>query len=181
MWGIVNYHVLKTKILNIELLSNNHSGQLLTYYKSNKKHLEKWEPKRESNYYTNPFFRNLIIKRLEEIENGQSIRFVIMPKDNSTIIGVCNYTEITNRKCHLGYSISKEYEGQGLMYEALLRTNQYIFYKTDINIIQASIIINNHRSKNLLHKLLFKYQGIINNYLEINGKLEDHSIHYLKI
>ena len=28
-------------------------------------------------------------------------------------------------------------------------------------------------------KLLFKYQGKINNYLEINGKLEDHSIYYL--
>ena len=68
-----------------------------------------------------------------------------MPNDNSTIIGVCNYTEITNSKCHLGYSIAKEYEGQGLMCEALLRTNQYIFDKTEINIIQASIIINNHK------------------------------------
>ena len=179
MWGFVNYYVLKTKILNIELLSINHSGQLLSYYKSNKEHLEKWEPKRKSNYYTDLFFRNLIIKRLEEIENGQSIRFVIMPNDNSTIIGVCNYTKITNINCHLGYSISKEYEGQGLMYEALLRTNQYIFDKTNINIIQASIIINNQKSKNLLHKLLFKYQGKINIYLEINGKLEDHSIYYL--
>ena len=82
-------------------------------------------------------------------------------------------------KCHLGYSIYEEYEGKGLMYEALLKTNQYIFDKIDIKTIQASIIIKNQRSNRLLERLLFKYIGKVNNYLEINGKLEDHSIYHL--
>jgi len=65
------------------------------------------------------------------------------------------------------------------MYEALLKTNQYIFDKIDIKTIQASIIIKNQRSNRLLERLLFKYIGKVNNYLEINGKLEDHSIYHL--
>ena len=117
--------MLKTENLNIELLSNNHSAHLLNYYKKNKEHLEKWEPKRDSSFYTASFFKRLIIKRLKEIQKGQSVRFVIIPNESNTIIGVCNYTIEFDMKCHLGYSISEEYEGKGLMYEALLKTNQY--------------------------------------------------------
>ena len=171
--------MLKTENLKIELLSNNHSAHLLNYYKRNKDHLERWEPKRDSNFYNVSFFKTLMIKRLEKFEKGQSIRFVIMHNKINKIIGVCNYTIETDIKCHLGYSISEEDEGKGLMYEALLKTNQYIFVKTDIKIIQASIIIKNQRSNRLLDRLLFKYKGKVNNYLEINGKLEDHSIYHL--
>jgi ribosomal-protein-alanine N-acetyltransferase len=171
--------MLKTEKLNIVLLSNNHSAHLLNYYKKNKEHLEKWEPKRDSSFYTASFFKRLIIKRLKEIQKGQSVRFVIIPNESNTIIGVCNYTIESDMKCHLGYSISEEYEGKGLMYEALLKTNQYIFDKIDIKTIQASIIIKNQRSNRLLERLLFKYIGKVNNYLEINGKLEDHSIYHL--
>ena len=97
------------------------------------------------------------------------MHFIMLNKLKTQMLGHCNYTKIDNKKCWLGYSISKVFEGQSLMYEALLLTNTYMFNNMGIKEIRAGILPNNERSIRLIKRLGFKYVGEKDE-LEINGE-----------
>ena len=80
----------------------------------------------------------------------------------------------TFQSCQLGYAIAKRYEGQGLMEEALRRTNDFIFSDIGLHRIMAAYLPHNKRSGSLLSKLGFKEEGFAEKYLKINGVWEDH-------
>ena len=55
------------------------------------------------------------------------MHFIMLNDSKSEILGVCNYTKIGKGECWLGYSISSKYEGMGIMYEAVVSSNNYMF------------------------------------------------------
>ena len=104
--------------------------------------------------------------------------FVILNKARSKMIGGCNYTKIKDQKCFLGYSISKDCEGKGLMYKALMLTNSYVFDNLDVESIRSSILPSNKRSLRLIERLGFKCLGDKSE-LEIAGKVRELDIYTL--
>lgn len=104
--------------------------------------------------------------------------FFIREKDNpSKIIGFCNFTQIfygSFQACYLGYKIDHEYEGKGLMLEALEATIKYVFEELKIHRIMANYMPVNIRSAKLLDRLEFAIEGYARNYHLINDRREDH-------
>ena len=94
------------------------------------------------------------------------------------ILGVCNYTKIKDGTCWLGYSISKKYEGMGIMYEGVVSSNNYMFTQYPICQINAGFITRNRRSIKLITRLFFKPTGNFQK-MEINGKVEQIEIYNL--
>jgi ribosomal-protein-alanine N-acetyltransferase len=93
------------------------------------------------------------------------------------IIGFCHFTQIflgPFQACYLGYKIDYEYEGKGLMFEALEASIRYVFEDLKLHRIMANYMPINLRSANLLNRLGFKIEGFAKNYLLINNKWEDH-------
>ena len=169
---------MKLENFILEKISSKHYELLFNYYNSNKEHLESWEPTRTDNYYTLDFHIQRTNDRINLINKKKSMHFILLNKLKPEIIGVCNYTDIKNGECWLGYSISKNYQGTGYMYEALINTNNHMFRDFQIKKINAGIIIRNNRSMKLVSRLSFKSTG---NYkeLEINGNIEKLKIYYL--
>ena len=162
---------MKLENFIIETISIKQYQLLFNYYCSNKEHLEPWEPTRVNNYYTLDFHINRTNNRIDLIKKKKSMHFILLNNQKTEIIGVCNYTDIKDNECWLGYSISKNYQGLGYMYQALINTNHYMFNKFGIKKINAGIMKNNNRSINLISRLSFK-STTNNNKLEINGKIE---------
>ena len=102
----------------------------------------------------------------------------MVDKEKTKMLGHCNYTKIKNKKCWLGFSISKESEGKSLMYEALKLTNAYVIKNLRIKEIRAGILPNNDRSIRLIKRLNFKYVGEQDE-LEINGETRTYETHLL--
>jgi ribosomal-protein-alanine N-acetyltransferase len=100
------------------------------------------------------------------------------PADVATpIIGTCNYTNIVRgpfQACHLGYQIARQWEGQGLMAEALRATNAFAFDTLRLHRIMANYRPENVRSAQLLERLGFAREGVAKDYLFINGAWCDH-------
>ena len=96
----------------------------------------------------------------------------------SEILGVCNYTKIGKGECWLGYSISSKYEGMGIMYEAVVSSNNYIFTQYPICQLNAGVIIRNKRSMKLINRLYFNPTGNFQK-MEINRKIEQLEIYNL--
>lgn len=140
----------------------------------NSHHLKKWESTGESDLEDDQ-------KRLEnwikEVDEGKSARFVIRLKGDENIIGFCNFSQIFHgsfQACYLGYKIDHEYEGKGMMFEALQSAICYVFEELKLHRIMANYMPINKRSAKLLDRLGFVIEGYAKNYLLINHQWEDH-------
>ena len=168
---------LCTERLICRLLEPHEAPLMCTFRRENKAHLEKWEPLRKPAFFTESFWQAQLRVQLRDFREGVSTNFCILDRDEVSIVGVCNYTNIvrgTFQSCQLGYAVSKRHEGQGLMEEALLQTNDFIFSELGLHRIMAAYLPHNHRSGSLLSKLGFKKEGFAERYLKINGVWEDH-------
>ena len=172
---------MKSKNFDLEIINFSHASLQLEYYSLNKNHLEIWEdttpPKK---FYTLKYQQNKIKELLDLINNKESMHFILLNKSKSKMIGTCDYTKIKNKKCWLGYSISKNLEGNNLMYEALLLTNSYVNNNLGVKEIRAGILPDNERSIKLIKRLHFKYIGQKDE-LEINGEMKTYDTHIQKI
>jgi ribosomal-protein-alanine N-acetyltransferase len=93
------------------------------------------------------------------------------------IIGVCNFTNILRgvfQACFLGYSVDHKHQGQGIMYEALKASTDFVFKHLKLHRIMANYMPRNEKSGKLLRKLGFVVEGFARDYLKINGQWEDH-------
>ena len=168
---------LCTERLVCRLLEPHEAPLMCAFRKENKTHLEKWEPLRKPAFFTESFWQAQLRVQLRDFREGVSTNFCILDRDEVSIVGVCNYTNIvrgTFQSCQLGYAVSKRHEGQGLMEEALRHTNDFVFSELGLHRIMAAYLPHNHRSGSLLSKLGFKKEGFAERYLKINGVWEDH-------
>lgn len=140
---------------------------------ANAEHLSPWEtlPK-------DPV-ENRLLGLIKDVEDGRSVRFFIFLKDHpeGPIVGMCNFTQIFRgffQACFLGYKIGKDYEGQGMMFEALNAGIKYMFEKENLHRVMANYMPKNDRSGKLLKRLGFVIEGHAKDYLLINGVWEDH-------
>ena len=168
---------LFTDRLICRLLEPHEAKLMCSFRRENKNHLERWEPLRKPSFFTESFWQAQLRTQLRDFREGVSANFSILDKDEVFIVGVCNYTNIvrgTFQSCQLGYAIAKQCEGQGLMEEALRRTNDFVFSQLGLHRIMAAYLPHNQRSGSLLGKLGFKREGFAEKYLKINGIWEDH-------
>ncbi|MBW4602930.1 MAG: GNAT family N-acetyltransferase [Calothrix sp. FI2-JRJ7] len=117
-------------------------------------------------------FRN--IERAERLINTwedrfltrQGIRWGIAKKNENVIIGTCGYRLWGKPMfcAELGYELSKPYWRQGIMTEAVLRIIRFAFERMELNRIEATVMLENTASINLLSKLGFTEEGILRDF-----------------
>lgn len=94
-------------------------------------------------------------------------------------IGVFRQGNIHRQTGELGYYISEEYWGKGIMTEAVKQICKYVFYKSDIIRIYAEPFAYNAASCRVLEKAGFQCEGTLRNNAVKNGKAIDMKIYSL--
>jgi len=171
--------VLNTKNLIIRNLALEDYKELLDYYVRNKEHFEKFEPKRDLQFYTEEVQKNILTESYRQFINGVSIDFGIF-KENKLIgkIKLSNIVYGIFKNGILGYSIDQNYQGKGFMKEAVDKVVDYAFNEVNLHRVEASALLDNERSKGVLSGCGFKELGINKEYLFINDKWHDHITFY---
>lgn len=117
-------------------------------------------------------------KWVQEQAEGKACRFFLFSKtEPEDILGAVNFTQIFRgafQACYLGYKIDSQFEGKGLMKEALQASIDYVFDELHLHRIMANYLPHNKRSAALLSRLGFIKEGFAKNYLLIDDKWEDH-------
>lgn len=93
------------------------------------------------------------------------------------IVGSVTLSSITGgffRNCFLGYKIDARYARRGFMREALLATLDYAFDEMELHRVEANVMPRNRPSLELVRGLGFREEGLAREYLEIQGRWEDH-------
>ncbi len=79
-----------------------------------------------------------------------------------TFIGLIGFkaTDKGNRKTEIGYWLSAEYQGQGIMTRAVDLLCQYAFEELELNRVQIKCAVGNTPSSNIPRRLGFQFEGI---------------------
>ena len=169
--------VFSTAKIDVFLLSSNMARPLQEYLLYNKDRLAPFEPQRSPEYYELENINQRISAAINSQVQGSAVTFIITVKDAKNIIGIINFTGIIPgvfQACYLGFSIDKDFEGQGIMYSALQGAIGYVREHYGLHRIMANHLPNNAKSEQLLAKLGFVKEGYAQSYLKINGKWQDH-------
>lgn len=170
---------IKTGGLLLRMLEQDEAHLICAYVNENRDHLERLEPSRSEGYYKPEFWEAEIRRIHNDFFMGHAFRLCIFFKKapKGPIIGVCNFTNIFRgvfQACFLGYSVDHKYQGQGIMYESLKASTDFVFKHLKLHRIMANYMPRNERSGKLLKKLGFTIEGYAREYLKINGQWEDH-------
>lgn len=175
----IDYTEITSENLKMRILTPEDAKELLEYNIRNKRHLERYEPRRDNCFYTLEVQKKILEDSYRQYLNGSSLDFGIF-KDNKFIgkIKVSNIVYGIFKNGIIGYSIDKDEQGKGYMKEAVNRIVKYCFDELGLHRVEASALLENERSKGVLEGCGFLKLGINKNYLFINGKWRDHITYY---
>ena len=135
-----------------------------------------WKPhesKEESKIILDMFISHKKTFALEY--QGKVIGSVGVEKYNET-----HFPEFENKKCReIGYVLSKEYWGQGLMPEALKEVIRFLFENANLDVIFCGHFLWNEQSHRVQEKSGFKHYGF-DTYETAFGTTEENEVNILK-
>lgn len=139
--------------------------------------LKPFEPQWAPDALSADYFRRRLLRQAEDWQNDKGNYFLIIKKENNTLIGGMNINNICRGAAQytsLGYWIDRDHEGQGYMSECMRLTLRYCFEEIALHRINAACLPHNQRSRNLLLRAGFKEEGIGEKYMQIDGKWQNH-------
>ena len=116
-------------------------------------------------------------RKLQKLmETGES--FAIVHTETMKVIGVISVRRdihrFNNKAYMLGYVLDKEYRGRSLMPQAVKYMLKYLFMNMGADIVTAAHFPDNRRSKRVLEKCGFVYEGTLRReYSRFDGRILD--------
>lgn len=102
--------------------------------------------------------RDFINKINEKINKSESLYWAITLSDKNILVGtICLFSfSDENDKCEIGYELLTNFQGQGIMKEAVEKIIDYAFNTIKVQKIEAFFHRDNQRSIKLLEKFSFR-------------------------
>ena len=101
--------------------------------------------------------------------------WAIVKSDTNTLIGTCGFIghDTYHRRVEIAYDLHPNFQGQGIMQDAIKVCIKYAFNKMNAQRIEAVMLPENEKSANVLLKLGFQYEGILRQYKFFRHKMHD--------
>jgi len=142
--------------------------------------LRDWEPVWANDHLTRRAFRARVLWSQRAAKDGKAVPLLLTRKDTRQIIGALTLDNIRRGPAQagtLGYWMGPEFARQGYMSEALLGLTDYAFSTLDLGRLEAACLPENKPSRDLLEGVGFKYEGVAQAYLQINGRWRTHVLY----
>ena len=150
------------------------------YYARNREHLREWEPPIDDRYCDPAFHEPILDNNVLLAHRGQAFRFLIFERETGLtgdVLGHINLHNVTRGICQwaiLGYSVTQEREGTGLITEAGRALIRFAFEDLTLHRLDCNYQPHNTRSAAVARKLGFEINGMAKEYLFLNGAWRDH-------
>jgi|SRR5579871_1174160 len=119
--------------------------------------------------------RSIIQNHFDEIEHGRVHWWVAALSPRGPAIGECDLSEIDHRhkRAEVGFLFRREAWGQGYASEAMERVVAFAFKELELERLSARFHAGNLRSKKMLEKLGFVYEGSLRGDVLRDGERRD--------
>jgi ribosomal-protein-alanine N-acetyltransferase len=142
--------------------------------------LTPWEPLWAVDHLARKGFSNRVWWAQRSISNGSAMPLFLVRRADQALLGAITLDNIRRGPAQagtLGYWIGQPYARQGYMREAIAGVVHHAFDRLDLSRIEAACLPENQASRALLEKCGFKYEGVAQSYLQINGRWRTHVLY----
>lgn len=142
--------------------------------------LAKWEPSWAEDHLSRRAFTNRVYWANRAIGNGSAVPLFLQRRSDDMLLGAITLDNIRRGPAQagtLGYWIGQPFARQGYMREAIDALVHYAFDRLDLSRIEAACLPENAASRGLLEKAGFKYEGVAQSYLQIDGRWRTHVLY----
>ena len=117
----------------------------------------------------------MLQRRYERFWQRRGIRWAVTLKGNRDLIGSCGFNSLNQKVSagELGYELARPFWNQGIMTEAVIAAAGYGFSKMGLARMEAWIVPENRASANLLLKVGFQSEGVVEGKGYWNGRFHD--------
>lgn len=139
-----------------------------------------WEPAWQSDHLARRGFSNRVWWANRSIANGSAVPLFLIRREDQVFVGAITLDNIRRGPAQagtLGYWVGAPYARQGYMHEAIAGVLHHAFDHLDLSRIEAACLPENRASRGLLEKCGFKYEGVAQSYLQINGRWRTHVLY----
>ncbi len=142
--------------------------------------LTPWEPVWSHDHLSKRSFANRVLAASRSVESGSGVPVFLVRREDNRILGAITLDNIQRGPSQtgtLGYWIGQQYARQGYMKESVDAMVHYAFEQLDLSRIQAGCLPENKASRGVLEKSGFKYEGVAQSYLQIDGRWRTHVLY----
>lgn len=142
--------------------------------------LTPWEPAWAEDHLSRKSFTNRVYWAQRAISNGTAVPLFLIKRDTDDLLGAVTLDNIRRGPAQsgtLGYWIGALHARQGYMREAIEALVFYAFNQLDLSRVEAACLPENTASRGVLEKSGFKYEGVAQSYLQINGRWRSHVLY----
>jgi ribosomal-protein-alanine N-acetyltransferase len=142
--------------------------------------LRDWEPSWSSDHFSRRAFRSRVYWAWRARDEGRAVALFLTRRPDLRLLGAITLDNIRrgpSQSAQVGYWIGQEFARQGFMTEALAAVVHHAFTQLDLSRIEAACLPENVASRGLLERSGFKYEGVAQSYLQINGRWRNHVLY----
>lgn len=142
--------------------------------------LTPWEPTWAPDHLTRKAFTNRVYWAQRSIANGAALPLFLERRMDGALLGAITLDHIKRGPAQsgiTGYWIGEQHARQGYMRETITALVHHAFTVMDLSRIEAGCLPENTASRRLLEQCGYKYEGVAQSYLQINGRWRNHVLY----
>lgn len=142
--------------------------------------LKPWEPTWASDHLSRKSFANRVYWAQKSIANGTAVPLFLFRREDDMLLGAITLDNIRRGPAQAGttgYWVGEPYARQGYMREAIVALVHHAFTALDLSRIEAGCLPENTPSRRLLESCGYKYEGVAQSYLQIDGRWRNHVLY----
>ena len=142
--------------------------------------LQPWEPVWSEDHLSRRAFTNRVYWAQRAEAQGTALPLILIRRTDRRILGAITLDNIRRgpaQTATIGYWIGARHARQGYMAEAIGAVTRHAFTTMDLSRIEAACLPDNAASRGVLERAGFKYEGVAQSYLQINGRWRTHVLY----
>lgn len=142
--------------------------------------LTPWEPSWSADHLSRKAFTNRVYWAQRASRNNSAIPLFMERLVDGALLGAITIDNIRRgpaQMATIGYWTGVRHARQGYMTEAIDAVVRYAFTTLDMSRIEAACLPDNAASRGVLERSGFKYEGVAQSYLQINGRWRTHVLY----
>jgi ribosomal-protein-alanine N-acetyltransferase len=180
MLGLKRRVRVETERLTLRLPEHGDWRQWSELREASAEFLIKWEPVWSNDHLTRRAFTNRVYWAQRAEAQGQALPMLLVRREDQKLLGALTLDNIRRGPSQtgtFGYWIGAPFVRQGYMREAILALTHHAFTRMDLSRLEAACLPENLPSRGVLEKCGFKYEGVAQSYLQINGRWRNHVLY----
>ncbi|NPD15219.1 GNAT family N-acetyltransferase [Xinfangfangia sp. D13-10-4-6] len=180
MLGLTRRVRIETQRLTLRLPTHDDWRQWAEVRAASEGFLKPWEPVWSDQHLSRRNFSGRVYWAKRAEASGTALPLMMVRRDDQRVIGSITLDNIRRGPSQagtLGYWVGEAFARQGYMREAILAVVHYAFTRMDLSRIEAACLPENLASRGVLEKTGFKYEGVAQAYLQINGRWRNHVLY----